>query len=110
MLAWFSAGERAHALAWFGAAFFLIGAASNGAVIAQLGYLMEVSPDSLRPAYSGYFNMLVAPVTLSPIAGAALIGLHPAAPFVAALGFGALAAAAIGRLRAVERGAQARPT
>jgi len=108
-LAWFSAGERADALAWFGAAFFMLGAASNGAVIAQLGYLMEVSPNDMRPAYSGYFNMLVAPVTLSPLAGAALIGLHPAAPFVAALGFGALAAAAIGRLRAVERDLQARP-
>lgn len=109
VLAWFSAGERADALAWFGAAFFLLGAASNGAVIGQLGYLMELSPNDMRPAYSGYFNMLVAPVTLSPLAGAALIGVHPVAPFVAALGFGALAAASIARLRAVERTAQARP-
>lgn len=109
VLAWFATGEGADALTWFGAAFFVLGAASNGAVIAQLGYLMEVSPNDMRPAYSGYFNMLVAPVTLSPLAGAALMGLHPAAPFVAALAFGALAVAAIGRLRAVERNAQARP-
>lgn len=109
VLAWFSAGERADALAWFSAAFLVLGAASNGAVIAQLGYLMEVSPGHMRPAYSGYFNMLVAPVTLSPLVGAGLVGVHPALPFVAALGFGALAAAAIRRLRSVERGAQARP-
>jgi hypothetical protein len=108
VLAWFAAGERASALAWFGGAFFLLGAASNGAVIAQLGYLMEVSPDGARPAYSGYFNMLVAPATLSPLAGAGLAGLHPAAPFAAALAFGALTASAIVQLRAVDRGVERR--
>lgn len=108
VLAWFAAGERASALAWFGGAFFLLGAASNGAVIAQLGYLMEVSPDDARPAYSGYFNMLVAPATLSPLVGAALAGLHPAAPFAAALAFGALTASAIVQLRAIDRGARRR--
>ncbi|MFY9317482.1 MAG: hypothetical protein WAO95_18235 [Burkholderiales bacterium] len=77
--------------------------------IVQLGYLMEVSPDDARPAYSGYFNMLVAPVTLSPLLGAALLGVHPAAPFVAALACGALAAVAVGRLRFVERALHARP-
>ncbi len=108
MLAWFAAGERSHALAWLGGAFFLFGAASNGAVIAQLGYLMEISPEDARPAYSGYFNMLVAPVTLSPLVGAGLASLHPAVPFAAALAFGALAAAAIGRLRAIDRGTEER--
>jgi hypothetical protein len=33
---------------------------------------MEISPDDRRPAYSGYFNALVAPVWLLPIAAAAL--------------------------------------
>ena len=108
VLAWFAAGERGHALAWFGGAFFLLGAASNGAVIAQLGYLMEVSPDDMRPAYSGYFNMLVAPATLSPLVGAGLAGLHPAAPFAAALAFGALTASAIVQLRTIDRGTERR--
>ena len=107
VLAWFVAGERAHAFAWLGGAFFLLGAASNGAVIAQLGYLMEISPENARPAYSGYFNMLVAPATLSPLVGAGLAVFHPAAPFVAALVFGVLAVTAIARLRTVDRGAGA---
>ena len=57
--------------------FALLGAAGNGATIAQLGYLMEVSPDERRPAYSGYFNTLVAPTTVLPILGAALEDGHP---------------------------------
>lgn len=77
-------------------------------MIAQLGYLMEISPEDARPAYSGYLNMLVAPVTLSPLVGAGLASLHPAVPFAAALAFGALAAAAIGRLRAIDRGTEER--
>ena len=105
VLAWFAAGERSDALAWLGGAFFLLGAASNGAAIAQLGYLMEISPENARPAYSGYFNMLVAPAALSPLLGAGLAGVHLAAPFAAALAFGVLAAAAIGRLRTLDRGA-----
>jgi len=108
VIAWFAAAGRSHALAWFGGAFFLLGAASNGAVIAQLGYLMEISPDAARPAYSGYFNMLVAPATLSPLLGAGLAAFHPAAPFAAALAFGALAACAIIQLRAVDRAAERR--
>ncbi|MBI2753764.1 MAG: MFS transporter [Betaproteobacteria bacterium] len=107
VIAWFATGGRSHALAWFGGAFFLLGAASNGAVIAQLGYLMEISPDAARPAYSGYFNMLVAPATLSPLVGAGLAGIHPAAPFAAALALGAAAAAAVGRLSTFDRGAGA---
>lgn len=34
---------------------------------------MEISPDDDRPAYSGYFNAMVAPAALLPLAGAALI-------------------------------------
>jgi hypothetical protein len=34
---------------------------------------MEISPDERRPAYSGYFNALVAPAALSPVLGAALL-------------------------------------
>ena len=61
------------ALPWFAIVFALLGAAGNGGTIAQLGYLMEISPDDRRPAYSGYFNALVAPATLLPLVGAAVI-------------------------------------
>ena len=49
--------------------FFIIGALMNGATIAVIGFLMEISPDDRRPAYSGYFNGLTAPAYLLPIAG-----------------------------------------
>lgn len=58
---------------WFGILFVLLGAIGNGATIAQLGYLMEISPNDRRPAYSGYFNALVAPAALSPLAGILLV-------------------------------------
>ena len=61
------------ALPWFAIVFALLGAAGNGGSIAQLGYLMEISPDERRPAYSGYFNALVAPATLLPLVGAAVV-------------------------------------
>ena len=35
-----------------------------------LGYLMEISPDDRRPSYSAYFNTLVSPAALLPLAGA----------------------------------------
>lgn len=75
-LAWLVLGseEREMALLWFGLVFFLLGAIGNGGIIAQLGYLMEISPDDRRPAYSGYFNMLVAPAALLPMLGAVLVG------------------------------------
>ncbi len=59
---------------WMGyaAVFMLLGALVNGGTIAMLGYLMEISPDDRRPAYSGYFNALVAPAAALPIAGAAI--------------------------------------
>jgi len=57
----------------FAVVFLLLGALGNGITIAMLGYLMEISPDDRRPAYSGYFNALVAPAALLPLAGAAII-------------------------------------
>jgi len=63
------------AVTWFAAIFFVLGAVGNGGTIAQLGYLMEISPDDRRPAYSGFFNALVAPAALLPLAGAVLIEL-----------------------------------
>ena len=49
--------------------FFCLGAVGNGSTIAYLGYLMEISPDDRRPAYSGYFNALAAPAALLAVAG-----------------------------------------
>ncbi len=60
-------------LAGFAVIFLVLGALGNGITIAMLGYLMEISPDHRRPAYSGYFNALVAPAALLPIAGAAIV-------------------------------------
>lgn len=74
-LAWITSGipSPEAALPWFALVFALLGAAGNGGTIAQLGYLMEISPDDDRPAYSGYFNAIVAPATLLPLAGAILV-------------------------------------
>ncbi len=58
--------------------FFVLGALANGLTIAVIGFLMEISPDDQRPAYSGYFNAITAPAFLLPLmAGglAALFGL-----------------------------------
>ena len=62
-------------LLWFVGLFFLLGALVNGTTISYLGYLMEVSPDDRRPAYSAYFNVMASPAALLPLAGAALINI-----------------------------------
>lgn len=56
-------------LAAFAGVFFVLGALSNGLTIAVLGWLMEISPDAKRRAYSGYFNALTAPAYLLPLLG-----------------------------------------
>ena len=63
----------------FAGMFFVLGALANGLTIAVIGFLMEISPHHLRPAYSGYFNAITAPAFLLPLlAGfiAAIIGLE----------------------------------
>jgi len=47
--------------------FFVSGALANGLTIAVIGFLMEISPDDQRPAYSGYFNAITAPAFLLPL-------------------------------------------
>jgi hypothetical protein len=61
------------AIVGFAGLFVLIGALINGMTIGYLGYLMEISPDDRRPAYSAYFNSLASPAALLPLAGAALV-------------------------------------
>jgi len=68
------------------ALFALIGAMMNGVTIGYLGYLMEISPDDRRPAYSAYFNALASPAALLPLLGAGLISIISIhAVFVAAI-------------------------
>ncbi len=71
-LAWIATGRATPVLPVFTIIFVLLGAAGNATTIAYLGYLMEISPDDRRPAYSGYFNALAAPAALLPIVGAAI--------------------------------------
>lgn len=53
--------------------FFVLGALASGVTIAVLGYLMEISPDDQRAAYSGYFNALTAPAYVLPLLGGVLV-------------------------------------
>lgn len=82
----------------FAAIFLILGAVNNGGNIAHLGYLWEISPDDRRPAYSGYFNALVAPAALSPIVGAAVVEILGLSAV-----FGAGTVAAVGQIIAVQR-------
>ena len=77
-------------LAAFSGIFFVLGALSNGLTIAVLGWLMEISPDASRRAYSGYFNALTAPAYLLPLIGGFLaVAVGYAGVFaLAALGAG----------------------
>ena len=76
----------------------------------MLGYLMEISPDDRRPAYSGYFNAFVAPAALLPIAGAAIAeSVTLSGVFVVSLAAAILQYLTVRRLRHVEPlGAKAR--
>ena len=62
-LAGIFATGRTTALICFAIIFAVLGAVDNGRTIAYLGYLMEISPDHRRPAYSGYFNALYSIVS-----------------------------------------------
>lgn len=46
------------------ALFFVIGGLAIGLTIVVISFLMEISPDDRRPAYSGYFNTITAPAFL----------------------------------------------
>ena len=59
----------------FIAVFALNGALANGLTIAVIGFLMEISPQDRRPAYSGYFNAIVAPAFLLPLIGGGLVAI-----------------------------------
>ena len=78
----------------------LLGALGNGYTIAMIGYLMEISPDDRRPACSGYFNAIVAPAALLPLAGAAIVeATSLAGVFAVSLAAALLQYLAVRRLR-----------
>lgn len=107
MLLWMHVGLAASTvvLPWFAMVFFVLGAVGNGGTIAQLGYLMEISPDDRRPAYSGYFNAIVGPAALLPLAGAAVIEVAGMpALFAASAAAAALQWLAIRQLRRINHG------
>lgn len=80
--------------------FFGLGALVNGTTIAMLGYLMEISPDHRRPAYSGYFNAPMAPASLLPIIGGAIVDVVSLqGVFLAAAAAAILQCLAVRRLR-----------
>jgi len=89
-------------LAGFAVIFLVLGALGNGITIAMLGYLMEISPDDRRPAYSGYFNALVAPAALLPVAGAAIVeATSLSGVFAVSLGAALLQYLTVRRLRSL---------
>ncbi len=65
-----TATDAAPPLAAFAVLFVTIGALANGMTIGYIGYLMEISPNERRPAYSAYFNALASPAALLPLVGA----------------------------------------
>lgn len=70
----------------FSVLFFVVGAMMNGVTIGYLSFLMEISPDDRRPAYSAWFSVFAAPAALSPLFGAALVSFVALeAVFVAAI-------------------------
>ena len=74
----------------FAVLFFVIGALMNGVTIGYLGYLMEISPDERRPAYSAYSNALASPAALLPLLGAGLVELISIQAVFAAAGLAAV--------------------
>ena len=101
----FAAMTAVPSLAGFAVVFLLLGALGNGMTIAMLGYLMEISPDDRRPAYSGYFNALVAPAALLPLAGAVIIEVSSiSGVFIVSLTAAILQYVTVRRLRALSGG------
>lgn len=75
LIPWWSGLSPGLTLPTYAVVFFFLGAVSSGRVIADLGYLMEISPDHRRPEYSGYMNALVAPSRLLPLLAGSLVNV-----------------------------------
>lgn len=86
------------ALPGYALVFFALGAVTSGRTIAELGYLMEISPNDRRPEYSAYTNALVAPSRLLPLLAGVVVELVSFRVL-----FGLAAAAALARLAVLRR-------
>jgi MFS family permease len=73
LLPWLSQALPIVTLPGYMLVFFSLGAVAGGRVIAELGYLIEISPDDRRPEYSAYTNVLVAPSRLLPLVAGAMV-------------------------------------
>lgn len=90
-------------LVGYGAVFFFLGAVASGGIIADLGYLMEISPDARRPEYTGYMNALVVPARTFPLLAAGLVDLIGFTPVFAIAVVGGMARlVALYKLRQVD--------
>jgi hypothetical protein len=57
----------------FAVVFIALGAALGGQIRANFGYVMDIAPAELRPAYTSLANAIMAIAALAPLAGAKLI-------------------------------------
>lgn len=103
-LSWVSPLAPGIAIPGYAVVFVALGAGASGRVIAELGYLMEISPDDRRPEYSAYTNALVAPSRLLPLLAGTLVELV-SFPLLFLVAGGA----ALGRLAVLNRLHAARP-
>lgn len=104
ILAFADGYSRTELVLAFAALFTVIGMLVNGMTIGYLGYLMEISPDDRRPAYSAYFNTLASPAALLPLLGAAIAdALALEAVFLAALAAAMVQLLLYARLSRLER-------
>jgi len=104
---WVSGLSPGLTLPAYAVVFFFLGAVSSGRIIAELGYLMEISPDHRRPEYSGYMNALVAPSRLLPLMAGSLVSLFSFQALFAVAALGVLARLAV--LAKLERASAAPP-
>jgi hypothetical protein len=57
----------------FAVVFVALGAALGGQIRANYGYLMDIAPVELRPAYTSLANAIMAVAALAPLIGAVLV-------------------------------------
>jgi MFS family permease len=61
------------ALYVFGVVFIAYGAALSGQILANLGYILDIAPDELRPTYIGLANTILGFVSFIPIVGGEIV-------------------------------------
>ncbi|MGH2562798.1 MAG: MFS transporter [Thermomicrobiales bacterium] len=61
------------ALYAFGVVFIAYGAALSGQILSNLGYILDIAPDELRPTYIGLANTILGLVSFIPIVGGSIV-------------------------------------